>query len=496
MTKIARAAIALAVLSPAALLFIPHDARAGTSQTSNPPLVPSAAPTDATVAAIIDQGKNHSHVMETLTHIAVNIGPRCTGSPELERGEKWAVNKFKGYGCDNVHREKWEDVPGFDRGPIQVARMVAPIKADFQFSTNVWTEGTKGPVRGKAVVNPKNLEDAKAMAAQLKGAWVLMSYKSTMGGARSRDAKELQEYVDSCGIAGRVYPSTNDLVHTHGSYKWKVGDKMEYKTPENHPKNVDITIRKSDMERINRWMAQEPVTLEFNIQNIWLKPIPQYNVIADIKGTGKPDEMVIVSGHFDSWNGPGSQGANDNGTGSAMTIEAARILKAAHAKPKRTIRFILWTGEEQGLLGSTDYVKKHKDEMDKISAVIVDDGGTGYHGGYSVIESMVPMMSAAVSPVNNAFPDLPNKIIVGKRFTQENGSDHDSFSKYAVPAFFTLEGGDVDYGYIWHSQNDRIENSIPKYMIQSATDAAAVAYSLANADTLLPRTRKIEPNKD
>lgn len=445
---------------------------------------------DPKIQEIISEGKNHSQVMDTLGYICRTIGARATGSPELLRGDKWAVSKFKSYGCDNVTLEEWEKVPGWQRSPHQFGRMVSPIVADFQFSTNVWTQGTRGAVRGPAVVDPTTLDEAKAIAKQLHGAWVLMSYKSTMGGARNRDAKELKDYVDSCGIAGRVYASTNELVHTHGTYKWKVGDKNENKTPESHPMDVDVTIRKSDMERIQRWLAQQPVTLEFNLENKWLKPIPQYNVMADIRGTEKPDEMVIVSGHFDSWNGPGSQGANDNGTGSAMTLETARILRAVHAKPKRTIRFILWSGEEQGLLGSGAYAKKHEAELDKVSAVFVDDGGTGYHAGYSLTEDMVPLMQAAVDPVNAAFPDMPSKLTVTKRFAQEMGSDHASFLRYGVPAFYTQEGGNVDYMYIWHSQNDRIENSIPKYMVQSATEMAAVAYSLANADTLLPRIKK------
>jgi len=487
MTSHFRAAIVLACLTPVLLSL-----RIAEAQASQNALIPNAPPTDPVIASIIEEGKNHSHVMDFLHHIAVDIGPRLTGSRELENGERWALGQFQSMHCDNVHREKWGDIPGFERGPVQIARMVSPIPVNFQFTTNAWTDGTTGDVKAIAVDDPTSLDQAKAMQKQLHGAWVLMPYKANMGGPSrvNRDPKELTDFIDSCGIAGRVFPSRNELVNTNGSYRYKDGDKFVDKTPANHPHGVDIMIRKSDMEEIHRWMAMEPVTLEFNIQNKFLPPMPVYNVIADIKGTEKPDEMVIISGHFDSWNGPGSEGANDNGTGASVAMEAARILTAVHAKPKRTIRFILWSGEEQGLLGSRDYVEKHKAEMDKISAVIVDDGGTGYHGGYSLIQDMVPLMSAAVAPLNNAFPDMPDRLVVTNRFTQEAGSDHDSFLRYAVPAFFTLEGGNVDYDYIWHSQNDRIENSVPKYLVQSATDAAAVAYSLANADTLLPRTRK------
>ena len=341
MTSLSRSAIALACL--ASVLLSDHSAAAQASQNT---LVPSDPPTDPMVAKIIDEGKNHSHVMDFLHHIAVDVGPRLTGSPELEKGQKWAVSQFQSMHCDNVHREKWGDVPGFQRGRIQIGRMISPIKSDFQFTTNAWTDGTNGDVRATAINDPKSLDEAKAMQKQLKGSWVLMPYKANMGGpARvNRDAKELTDFVDSCGIAGRVYPSRNELVNTNGNYRYKDGDKFVDKTPTNHPHGVDIMIRKSDMEHIQRWLSLEPVTLEFNIQNQFLAPMPVYNVIADIKGTEKPDEMVIVSGHFDSWNGPGSQGANDNGTGASAAMEAARILTAVHAKPKRTIRFILWSG--------------------------------------------------------------------------------------------------------------------------------------------------------
>lgn len=447
---------------------------------------------DQTIDRIVQEGRDRSHVMDILRTIAVGIGPRATGSPELERGELWAVNEFKRFGCKNVHREQWDVVPGWQRGPHQVGRMVAPIVANFQFSTNVWTQGTNGPVRGPAVDDPKTLDQAKAMAGQLKGAWVLMSWKGSMGGGRNRDAKELTDFVNSCGIAGRIYGSPSELVHTHGSYKWRQGDKTVDKTPESHPKDIDIEIRRSDMERIHRWLAMEPVTLEFNLDNRWLKPIPQYNVVADLPGTEKPDEMVIICGHFDSWNGPGSEGANDNGTGSSVALEAARILNAAGARPKRTIRFVLWSGEEQGLLGSRDYAKKHEAEMPKISALINDDEGTGYHAGYQIIEEQKPLMEQAIAPVNAAFPDLPAKLVVTKRFSQPMGSDHASFLRYGVPAFMTLEGGNVDYNFVWHTQNDRIEYSNPRFLAQSATDAAIVSYTLANAPDLLHRAKKPE----
>ena len=132
---------------------------------------------------------------------------------------------------------------------------------------------------------------------------------------------------------------------------------------------------------------------EFNIDNRWIKgPIEVHNVVAELKGSEFPDEIVVVGGHLDSWNSPGSQGASDNGTGSCSTLEAARLLIKSGVKPKRTIRFILFTGEEQGLLGSTDYVKQHEAELPKISACIVDDGGSNYQSGASGYASWEPFL--------------------------------------------------------------------------------------------------------
>ena len=122
-----------------------------------------------------------------------------------------------------------------------------------------------------------------------------------------------------------------------------------------------------------------------------------YNVIADIPGTEKPDEIVIVGGHIDSWDG--ATGTTDNGTGVATTLEAARLLMAAGAKPRRTIRFMLWSGEEQGLLGSVAWIKDHAAELDNISAVLVHDGGTNYVSGIQATAAMLPAMKIAFKPV-------------------------------------------------------------------------------------------------
>jgi carboxypeptidase Q len=449
------------------------------------PSIASAQGDPAVVARIVDEGKNRNQVMNHMTHLTKRIGPRLTGSPGLERGQQWAMSQFRSFGLTNVHLDKWGDIPvGFERGPRQIARMVAPYQVPMEFTTSNWTPGTKGLTRGHAVYAPRTMEDFAQVEKRLKGAWLIMPTQAGMRGAESRESEELRTALNAAGIHGRVHGARDERIHSSGTWRGK--------TYENRPTDVVVIVRKSDMDRIVRNLDWErEVVLEFDIENRWIRgPIPQYNVVADIVGTEKPDEIVIVSGHYDSWNSPGSEGASDNGTGSMVAMEAARILMAAGAKPKRTIRFILWSGEEQGLLGSRAYVEKHKDLLDKISAMLNDDGGSNYQGGYTGIASQKEMMERAFAPTVEAFPNKPMRFVTVPQMPQGGSSDHAPFNWEGVPGFFTIETGRQNYGHVWHTQYDTLENTIPEYLVQSATNHAVVSYNLAMADTLLPRGPK------
>lgn len=282
--------------------------------------------------------------------------------------------------------------------------------------------------------------------------------------------------------------------------------------------DAEVSIRDSDYRYINSELADgQEIFVEFNLDHrISEGSFPLYNTIAEIQGTQWPDEVVIVSAHLDSWNGPGSQGVVDNGTGSAVTMEAARILAASGARPKRTIRFILWTGEEQGLLGSEAYVQSlSEEERAKISAVFVDDGGTNYQGGLVCPPWMFEYLAAATAPTNGQFysevdnarllvdEDAANDARAGwmdvnlrtvDAMPQGGGSDHASFNQVGIPGFYWDEIGRADYRYGWHTQNDKLELAIEEYLIQSATNSAITAYNLANAPALLPRQPAIAEN--
>jgi len=304
--------------------------------------------------------------------------------------------------------------------------MVEPLASDFEFTSPSWSEGTRGLVRGRAVLAPKTMDEFAKVKDQMKGAWVI----DPVGSASPRrnatpPPADLEAAIMSSGMAGRVYGSRNELTVTSGRYTDK--------TYEKHPMDVRVTVRKSDMDRILRNMDKGPVTLEFDLENHFRRgPISNYDVVAEIPGTEKPNEVVIVSGHLDSWDGPGSQGALDNGVGSSTALEAARILCKAGAKPKRTIRFILWTGEEQGLFGSAGYVRDHMADMPNIDAVLVDDGGTDYQGGYVGIATQKDMFETAFAPMNVAFPDMPMKF-ASLTPSMKNRSGISALNSFSVP---------------------------------------------------------------
>ncbi len=307
--------------------------------------------------------------------------------------------------------------------------------------------------------------------------------------------KQVMARVLSENPNGFVSSSKDERVWTTSSNDWRERKLSDY------PEDVEVNVRQSDYDYLATRTAEGvDLIVEFDLQNnLSAGPFPVYNVIAEIPGTEKPEEVVIISAHMDSWNGPGSQGTVDNGTGTAVTIEAARILGTLGVQPKRTIRFALWGGEEQGLLGSKAYIESlSEEELANISAAFVDDGGTNYEGGLPAADYMVEYLAAATAPINGVFySETDGEFLnvnvrpTGEKIDTHGGSDHAAFNRAGVPGFFWDEVGRADYGYGWHTQNDRLDLAIEEYLMQSATNAAVVAYNLANAPDLLPREGEV-----
>ncbi|MEM9663178.1 MAG: M20/M25/M40 family metallo-hydrolase, partial [Planctomycetota bacterium] len=311
----------------------------------------------------------------------------------------------------------------------------------------------------------------------------LYTFEAVLQQPEPADPEELSRFIAqeilAEGPAGFVSSSRDERVWTTSV---KRGEELLNLTREDVGQDVEINVRDSDYRWINSDLADgQDVFLEFDLSHSFEDgPIPLYNTIAEIPGTEKPDEVVIVCAHIDSWNGPGSQGVLDNGTGTAVTLEAARILANVGARPKRTIRFMLWTGEEQGLLGARAYVDSlTEEERSKIVACLNDDGGTNYQGGYPAASVMVPYLAAASAPTNGQFfsevdrerllkddnPDNDaragwlefNVRDTGSRINTHRGSDHAVFNQAGIPGFFSDEVGRSNYRFGWHTQNDKLD---------------------------------------
>ena len=237
------------------------------------------------------------------------------------------------------------------------------------------------------------------------------------------------------------------------------------------------------LHRLASRAAPARTRIELEVNNKLIPgPIAVYNTVAELRGSDKPEEFVVVGAHLDSWDL--AQGTTDNGTGSCVVLEAARILARSGVKPKRTIRFVLFTGEEQGLYGSKAYVKQHKDEMPRTSVCLAHDTGTGHVIGLGLQgrEKLKPIFDAEIESLR----DLGFKEINTRSM---GGSDHMSFEQVGVPGFAFQQDMD-EYRFTHHSQSDTLDKAKEPDLIEGAQVMAVLAVRVANMPTLLPREKK------
>lgn len=472
--------------------------------------------TASMIDTIIETGTKDNQVQKHLDYLTNRIGPRLTGSEGLQAACEWARDEFKAMGLES-RLEQWGEFPvGFERGPSYGA-MVSPKKMKLEFGTNAWSAGTKGRVLGKAIIAPKSMEELEGMRDAIKGAYVLIESpprrrrrpapepaenkaedKKTdeaSNETKEEPAKpkpltfeqrqELYNAIMECEPAGTIRGTSGELILTGGNYRVQM-DEL--------PTIPSITLLKTQLDEIKKQIEDgEDVQLAFDIRNHFRQgPIPLYNVIADIPGTQWPDEYVIVGGHIDSWDG--ATGATDNGAGCATTMEAARILMASGVKPKRTIRFMLWSGEEQGLLGSRAFVEKHrKDVSENVSAVFVHDGGTNYVAGIRCTEAMKPDFEQVFAAAMDLDERAPFEIETIDKIRPRGGSDHVPFISAGVPGFFWKQAGRATYRTTHHTQFDTYDSVVPEYQKHSSIVIAIGALGTANLDHLLPRDG-VQPN--
>jgi hypothetical protein len=318
-----------------------------------------------------------------------------------------------------------------------------------------------------------SLSDLAASPGEFKGKIILLGAMPAFSSADSVRVKAIVEQMKSEGVVAVLIESDKDLsLNMSGGPNWR------YPLRPQVPTGI---ISKENYALLTRLLARnEPVTMELNLSGTTSpNRVQAFNTIGEIRGSEKPDEVVIIGAHMDSWDL--GTGATDNGTGTASVLEALRAIKALGVAPKRTIRGILFSGEEQGKLGSTAYVAAHMQEMPKIQAVLIHDLGTGRINGWSLqrFEKVRPYMAQVIAPLNElGVTSLP--------LEWSSDSDHWPFTQVGVPAFFGVQDKEDYFAVTHHSQFDTFSHVKPESLIEGATVLAVSAWQLANMEERLP----------
>ncbi len=483
------------------------------------------APDNAAISKIEDEGLHHSHIMEVMSYLTDIYGPRLTNSPNIREAAAYAVKTLGSWGLANVHEEPWGK---FGRGwsnELFVANEVAPRHFPLIAYPKAWTPGTSGPVTAEAIyAKIENEGDFEQYHGKLKGKFVLTSPMRAVEahfdapGHRYTDqeladlaqpapappapdqaardrfvaqrlfGQKLIKFLTDEGAAAWLEPSPHD----GGTITVQSGGLWDPKAPAVLPR---LAVAIEDYGRIFRTLEKNiPVTLEINIANKFYDDnLDSFNIIAEIPGTDKADEIVMLGAHFDSWDS--GTGATDNAAGSAVMMEAMRILEVSGLKMRRTVRLALWTGEEEGLLGSRAYVKEHfadrekkklKPESSRLSAYFNVDNGTGKIRGIYLQgnEEARPIFEKWMEPFKSM--GMTTASIRGT-----DSTDHVSFDEVGLPGFQFIQDP-IEYETRTHHTNmDTYERLQEEDLRQMAVIVASFVYMTADADQLLPR--KIPP---
>lgn len=490
------------------------------------------------VSRIRQEGFRNSKVMETAGELMDRIGPRLTGSPSLKKANEWTRDQFSKWGLANSHLESWGP---FGRGwslEHAAVRMLSPDKAVLIAIPKAWTPGTSGAIRGKALkVKLQAKEDLEKYKGKLAGAILL---NGDMRDVKPHSQAELERYTDQSleELAKYAIPGGGprgpreefqrrrefqkvlnqflidekaaaiiDPARGDGGTMF-VGGGGSYRKGE--PVGVPaLAMAIEHYGRISRLLDRKvDVELELDIRaEFYDGDDMAYNTVAEIPGADKKDEIVMLGAHLDSWHA--GTGATDNGAGSAVVMEAVRILKALGVKPRRTIRIALWTGEEQGLLGSRAYASQHfasrprpqgadqdmpsflrrdsgpltfKPEHAKVAAYFNIDNGTGKIRGIYLQENAAvrPIFEAWIEP----FKDLGVTTI---SLRNTSGTDHLSLDAVGIPAFQFIQDP-VEYDSRTHHSNmDVYERLQREDLMQASVVLASFVYHAAMRDSMLPR---------
>ena len=419
-----------------------------------PPPPPASAATSVLLS--IDRS---STLEPELRYLCDSIGPRPAGSPAMEEATEWAVERFREIGVDKVETEKFQIPLSWREGATRV-ELVAPVAFSVQAAATAWSPATSPEGFEAEVLDAGRGTSGRIarMGEKARGKILLVRLDQITSfldlGIEQRNAIYAIREAGEVGAAAVVFASTrpNRLLYRH----------IHTVAGELDPVPSAVLARE-DALRIGRFLdAGEAVRMRLALPNEIGGPVTGRNVIAEIKGSQTPEEIVLLGAHLDSWD-MGS-GCLDNAVNAVLVLEAARAIAQSAERPRRTIRFALFSGEEAGLFGSLAYVRKHREELDRFSAVVVHDMGLGKISGYAVNgrpeleeplrQAMAALGSRASSHTTEAF----------------FGSDHFDFLLEGVPSLVAMQDTS-DYAATYHSAADTFD----KVSIPDLRDRAQIA---------------------
>jgi hypothetical protein len=476
-----------------------------------PPTARAQISVDTTgVAAVIAQATEHSQLMANLQHLTDVIGPRLSGSAALRRANEWTAERFRAYGL-TVALEPYVFGVTWERGPIGL-RLVEPFRRAVTGHSWAWTAGTGGrTLAGPVVMTDLSSPDSFAVYKdRVRGAWVLPGPSAPVWNPDgppppAADTARAVEYfvrqahlgADTSAAAVRARKQwqidlpyllrTERALGTLASGSKEHGLMQMSGSPNRVSPLPNVVISQEDYTHLERLIAAGITPrLEGTIENtLGRAPVRQWNTVAEIRGTELPGQVVILGAHLDSWDL--GTGVTDNGAGVSAVLEAARALARSGARPRRTIRFILFTGEEQGLLGARAYAAAHAAEADSVQAVLVLDNGTGMIVGQALQgrDDLADTWRALLAPVEHLGA-------ANVRSGLKGGTDHLPFTDYGIPAF-NFDQHPRGYFHTHHSQSDTFDKAVEGDLKQASAVLAATALELANLGTLLARGPKTVP---
>lgn len=466
------------------------------------------------VKSIVDEATNNSQLQKLAHELLDGIGPRLVGTPQMKQANDWAIAKYQSWGI-TARSEQWGEWRGWERGITHID-MVYPRVKSLEGMQLAWSPSTAGKTITAELVIIPDLADSIAFQQWLpavKGKFVMISMAQPTGRPdynwdefgtkesvekmkkeRTAQTEAWRNRISKTGYTARTLPPALEKAGAVGVVmsNWSNGFGVNKIFGAYTTKVPTIDIALEDYGLLYRLIedgSKPKISVRADSKELGM--VPTFNTIAEIKGTDKPDEYVILSAHFDSWDG--GTGATDNGTGTLTMMEAMRLLKKVYPNPKRTILVGHWGSEEQGLNGSRAFVEDHPEIVKNIQVVFNQDNGTGrvvnlagqgFLHAYEYLGRWLAKVPAEIrTPIETRFPGSPGS----------GGSDFASFVAAGAPAF-SLSSTSWSYGtYTWHTNRDTYDKIVFDDVRSNAILTAILAYMASEDPVKTSREKSVLP---